>query len=132
METIAIFENWLRKIVGEQYLLVTEIFVIVFTALVLGWLTNKVIDALEEHAKKTINVWDDAFIEAFRRPIVWAVWILGVNLAAAIATRSSESPLYSVVLQINKVAVIFLVAMFVVNFITRAERNLVHPEYMTE
>jgi MscS family membrane protein len=125
-------ENWLVKITGEQYLWMVEIFLIVFVALTLGHLVNRVINFLEEHTAKTSTVWDDAIIEACRRPAVWGVWILGINMAAAVAAKVAESELYQLVDPINRVAIIFLFALFLINLIKRAERNLVHPDYMAE
>ncbi|KKL81096.1 hypothetical protein LCGC14_1998210, partial [marine sediment metagenome] len=125
-----LLENWLVKITGAQYLWMVEIFLIVFVAMMLGYFVNKLINYLEAHASRTSTVWDDALIEAFRRPAVWGIWILGVNMAAAVAARVAESGWYELIEPINRVAVIFLGALFLVNLITRAERNLVHPDYM--
>ncbi len=127
-----VLENWLVKLTGDQYMWMVEIFLIVFVALTLGYLVNKVINLLEIHAARTRSVWDDALIEAFRHPAVWAIWILGVNMAAAVAARVAESELYELIDPINRVAVIFLGALFLINLIKRAERNLVHPDYMAE
>ena len=126
------FENWLAQFTGTTYLWMAEIFAIVFFALLLGYLINKLINFLERRAERTRNVWDDAFIEACRKPAVWLVWILGVNLAAAIAARAVESEWYELVEPVNRVAVIFLTALFLVNLLKRAERNLAHPDYLDE
>ncbi|WP_461480802.1 mechanosensitive ion channel family protein [Porticoccus sp.] len=127
-----LLENWLVHYTGETHLWTVEIFLIVFAALVLGYLVNKLINVLEAHAARTANVWDDALIEACRRPAVWAIWILGVNMAAAVAARVAESEWYNLVAPVNRVAIIFLAALFLVNLVKRVERNLVHPEYMAE
>ncbi len=127
-----VLEDWLVRFTGEAYLWMVEIFLIVFSALVLGFLANKLVNFLERHTARTANVWDDALIEACRRPLVWAIWILGVNMAAAVAARVTESEWYDLVAPVNRVAIIFLGALFLVNLIKRIERNLVHPEYMAE
>ncbi|MFT7301144.1 MAG: MscS family membrane protein [Porticoccus sp.] len=127
-----LLENWLGKLIDEQRLWMVEVFLIVFVALMLGYLVNKVINFLEKHAARTSTVWDDALIEASRRPAVWAIWILGTNMAVAVAARVSESELYELIGPINRVAVIFLCALFLLNLIKRAERNLVHPDHMAE
>ncbi len=127
-----LLENWLGKLIDEQRLWMVDVFLIVFVALMLGYLVNKVIDFLEKHAARTSSVWDDALIEACRRPAVWAIWILGTNMAAAVAARVAESELYDFIGPINRVAVIFLCALFLLNLIKRSERNLVHPDYMAE
>ena len=125
-------EDWLVVYTGEDYVWVAEIFLIVFAALVLGYLVNKLINFIEVHTARTANVWDDALIEACRRPAVWGIWILGVNMAAAVAARAAETEWYALVGPVNRVVVIFLGALFLVNLIKRVERNLVHPDYMAE
>ena len=125
-------ENWLVNLTGEQYLWVFELFLIVLVALSLGFFLNRLIDRLEFQAARTKSVWDDALIEACRRPAIWLVWILGVNFAASIAAQKMNSPLQGLVDPINRLALIFLGSLFVVRFIKRAERNLLHPDYMTK
>ena len=125
-------ENWLVNLTGEQYLWVFELFLIVLVALSLGFFLNRLIDRLEFQAARTKSVWDDALIEACRRPAIWLVWILGVNFAASLAAQKMNSPLQGLIDPINRLALIFLGSLFVVRFIKRAERNLLHPDYMTK
>ena len=125
-------ENWLVNLTGEQYLWVFELFLIVLVALSLGFFLNRLIDKLEFQAARSKSVWDDALIEACRRPAIWLIWILGVNFAASIAAQKMDSPLQGLIDPINRLALIFLGSLFVVRFIKRAERNLVHPDYMSK
>jgi MscS family membrane protein len=125
-------ENWLVNLTGEQYLWMLELFLIVLVALSLGYVVNRIVDRLEAHAAKTMTVWDDALIEACRKPVIWLVWILGINFAAGIAAQKMDSELYSLVDPINRLALVFLSTLFLTNFIKRAERNLVHPDYIAK
>ena len=125
-------EEWLIGITGESYLLMAEIFLIVLTALVMGFLAGKLLDLLQKHTAVTTNFWDDALVEASRRPVVWAIWILGVNSAAALAAREAESEWYELLAPLNRVVIIFLAAIFLLNLIKRVERNLVHPDYTSD
>ena len=125
-------ESWLVNLTGEQYLWVMELFLIVFVALSLGFFLNRLIDRLEVQAGKTKTVWDDALIEACRRPAIWLIWILGVNFAAGIAAQKMDSALQPLIDPINRLALIFLGALFITSFIKRAERNLVHPDYISK
>jgi|TARA_B110000091_G_scaffold98525_1_gene107157 MscS family membrane protein len=125
-------ENWLVNLTGEQYLWVFELFLIVLVALSLGFFLNRLIDKLELQAARSKSIWDDALIEACRRPAIWLIWILGVNFAASIAAQKMDSPLQGLIDPINRLALIFLGSLFVVRFIKRAERNLLHPDYMSK
>ena len=125
-------EIWLINLTGEQYLWILELFVIVLLALSLGYLVNRVIDRLETQANKSLTVWDDALIEACRKPVIWLIWILGVNFAASIAAQKMDSPVQTLIDPINRLALIFLATIFITSFIKRAERNLLHPDYMAK
>ena len=129
---MAKIESWLVNLTGEHYLWILELFFIVVLALGLGYAVNRVVDRLEVHAAKTQTVWDDALIEACRRPLIWLVWILGINFSAGIAAQKMDSGLYALVDPINRLALIFLGVLFLNNFIKRAERNLVHPDYIAK
>ncbi len=125
-------ENWFTRIVGSTYVWWLQIFAIVLAALILGYVLNKTILLLQQRAKTTRSVWDDALLEACRKPLVWMVWIVGINFAAGIVARLLESPWGELVEPINRLAVIFLLALFLVNLVQRAERNLTHSEYVAE
>lgn len=125
-------ENWFSRMVGSTYVWWLEIFVIVLAALLLGYVLNKAILLLQKRAKTTRSVWDDALLEACRKPLVWMVWIVGINFAAGIVARLLESPWGELVEPINRLAVIFLLALFLVNLVQRAERNLTHSDYVAE
>ena len=119
-------ENWLLAYIEHSQLLWVEIFFLVFAVLLLGYLVNKVILFLNRRASATATVWDDAIIEASRRPAVWLIWVVGVNLVAALAARQTGSEWYQYIQVVNKLAVILLGALFLINLVHRVEYNLVH------
>ena len=125
-------EAWLVNLTGEQYLWILELFVIVLLVLSLGYMVNRIIDRLEMQANKSLTVWDDALIEACRKPLIWLIWILGINFAASIAAQKMASPMQALIDPINRLALIFLATIFITSFIKRAERNLLHPDYMAK
>ena len=126
------FEAWIAELVGSDAVLWVEIFLLIFASLTLGHIVNRVILALEGRARQTRTVWDDALLEACRKPAVWLVWILGINIAVGLAVRRIGSEWYELILQGNKVAVVFLITLFLVNLVKRVEVNLVNPDYVAE
>lgn len=129
---MAVIENWLVNLTGGYYLWVLEIFIIVVFSFIVGYLINRLINILEKHAAKSKTVWDDAVIEALRRPAVWAIWIIGINLAASVASKAAGSEIHDLISLINKASIIFLCALFLINLIKRVERNLTDIEYTSE
>ena len=124
--------NRLGILSSEKFIWILELFVIVLAALAAGHLVNKIIDRLEKHAAQTASVWDDALIEACRRPLVWLIWILGINFAASVAAHRMESALVPIIDPINRLAVVILGALFLHNFIKRAEQNLLDPSFVAK
>ena len=116
----------------EDFVWVAQLFIIVLVALSLGHLLHKVIDRLESRTAKTKTVWDDAFVEACRRPAVWLVWIIGINFATGVAASKMNSPVLALIEPANRLAVIFLGALFLNNFIKRAENNLINPAFISD
>jgi len=125
-------QNWLVNLAGAEFVWIVELFLIVLVVLSLGYILNRVIDRLEKRASQTKTVWDDALVEASRKPLVWLVWILGVNFAAAVAAEKMNSPLQALIDPVNRLAFIVLGAMFLNNFIKRAEHNLISPEFISD
>ena len=126
------FSKSLNSWVGQHYLWVLELFIVVFAVLIAGYLVNLLVDRFSLKAKETLTVWDDALIEACRKPIVWLIWILGVNFAASIAAKKIESDWLLIIEPVNRLAVIFLGALFLNNFIKRAESNLIDPKFTSK
>ena len=126
------FSESLYSWVGQHYLWVLELFIVVFAVLLAGYFVNLLVDRFSLKAKNTLTVWDDALIEACRKPIVWLIWILGVNFAASIAAKKIESNWLLIIEPVNRLAVIFLGALFLNNFIKRAESNLIDPKFTSK
>ncbi len=126
------FSKSIHSWVGQHYLWVLELFIVIFTVLLAGYFVNLLVDRFSLKAKETLTVWDDALIEACRKPIVWLIWILGVNFAASIAAKKIESDWLLIIEPVNRLAVIFLGALFLNNFIKRAESNLIDPKFTSK
>ena len=126
------FSESLYSWVGQHYLWVLELFIVVFAVLLAGYFVNLLVDRFSLKAKNTLTVWDDALIEACRKPIVWLIWILGVNFAASIAAKKIESNWLLIIEPVNRLAVVFLGALFLNNFIKRAESNLIDPKFTSK
>jgi len=126
------FESWIASLAGSEAVLWVEIFLLVLTALIVGYVINRVILALEVRARQSRTVWDDALLEASRKPAVWLVWILGVNFAVGLAARKTGSEWYELIIQGNRLAVIFLITLFLLNLIKRVEANFLDPQYTSD
>ena len=126
------FEGWLIAVTGTESTWWFQVFLVVFGSLLLGYIASRFFNRLSSHAAVTKTLWDDALVEAARKPFVWLIWVLGVNVAAGIAARAVESAWVELIEPVNRVAVILLLTVFLLDFVKRAERNLVDPAYLNE
>ncbi len=116
---------WLDKLLGEEGRWISEVFVVVLLTLVANFIQRRVLARLGRHLEKTKSPWDDALLEALRRPVTALVWVVGLSIAASITGAQTQSTLFDVVEPTRDVAVIVILAWFLVRFIRQAEANIV-------
>ena len=100
------------------------VFAIVTTTLVLRFVAKFVFDRLAKQLERTHNLYDDAVLDAARKPIGWAIWAFGILFAAEVAGQDSESELFDYIDPIRDVAAIVLLAWFAVRFIRFVEGHI--------
>ncbi|NIP74155.1 MAG: mechanosensitive ion channel family protein, partial [Gammaproteobacteria bacterium] len=76
----------------------------------------------------TRTPWDDALIDALRRPLGVLVWIVGIALAAETVQRAAPSAIFSAVGPLRDLGVVVMVVWFVVRFIRRGEAIVLEHE----
>ncbi|MEJ2452747.1 MAG: mechanosensitive ion channel family protein [Candidatus Thiodiazotropha sp.] len=121
--TLEEFRNWLA--IGGEWGWVVQVFLVVFGALLLNYLLRRMLDKLHERLNRTRTPWDDALIDAARRPLAWVVWIVGITFAVEIVRDISELTIFDLAAPLRDVGVVACLAWFMIRFISRAERNLV-------
>ncbi len=102
-----------------------QVFVVVFGVLLLNYILRRLLNRFHESLKKTETPWDDALLDAARRPLAWAVWIVGLAFAGEIVRDTSKLSLFDMVAPIRDVGVIACLVWFLIRFIAKSEQNLV-------
>ena len=105
------------------------VFAIVTAALVLRLLAKFAFDRLAKQLERTHNLYDDAVLEAARKPVGWAIWSFGILFAAQVAGQDSESELFEHIDAIRDVVAIVLLAWFAVRFIRFVEGHVGDLDY---
>jgi MscS family membrane protein len=103
--------------VGELFLIV------LLTALVrLG--VRIVLDRLTRQLEKTSNLYDDALVDAARKPLGLLVWVVGISWAAEVAGGNAQADIFDYVEPVREVAIVWLLVWFAVRFIRQLEVHL--------
>lgn len=106
---------------------IIHVFGIVLVTVLTNFILRRVLNRLQQKSNKTTNLWDDAVIEAGRRPILLFVWVVGISLAAEIIELSTDTPndIFGYTGLARQIAIIVLLMMFLVKLISKVERNII-------
>lgn len=104
------------------------IFGVVLATALAAFIASRVVFFLEKRAANSKNLWDDALLHALRKPVVLAIWLIGLYGAAEIAYRFSSAEIFKANDTIFRVGVIWLICWAIVRFIREAEKILVSPK----
>jgi MscS family membrane protein len=102
---------------------VTQVFIVVFLTLLMNFIAKKVLNRLHAKLTKTRTPWDDALIDALRKPLAVLIWILGFTMATEILDKHAPSVLFEAVGPARDIGIIVCGIWFLMRFITRAEHN---------
>jgi MscS family membrane protein len=123
MDIFATIEKFLTSMGLQSW--VVQLFVIVFLTLLVAYIQRRIVLRIQSRLDKTKTQWDDAFIEALRRPLTVLIWIVGIAFAIQVVQSQTEAKIFEAVGPIRDVGVIAVIAWFLVRFIKRAEANVI-------
>ena len=109
---------------GDHSDWIVQITIVIFISLVASYVANRTLKKLHAKLQQTKTLWDDALVDAGRRPIRTAIWIVGIGFAADIIYRETDAAIFSGIGPLRDVGVIACIGWFLIRFIKRAENNL--------
>lgn len=109
-----------------------EVFVLVLLTLLARYALTFFLHKLESQFKKTANLWDDAMLEAARKPLGFLVWLMGFSLVLEILIHKSPAVIFATVAPARELLVIMLLSWFLIRVIRQAEMRLITNEYREE
>ena len=103
-----------------------EVFVVVTATLVVRYAAMRLLKVLGKHLQKTKNVWDDALLEAARKPLSYFIFIFGIAWVIEISDGYFQTELFSPnnLDLVRQLVFIALVAVFLIRFISLAESRI--------
>jgi len=106
-----------------------QAFLVVLGALLLDFAQKLLLGRLHRTLKATHNVWDDALVDALRRPLSLLIWVVGITFAADVvgmAAEVSDAAIFGAVGPIRAVGVVVALTWFLIRVVRRVETNIVH------
>jgi MscS family membrane protein len=112
--------NW----AGENAWIV-QVFVVVFGVLLLNLIVRILMNRLHRKLRANKTPWDDAVVDALRRPLGLLIWIVGVAFAADIVRSETGAPIFDAIGPIRDVGVIATLAWFLLRLTRNMQQNVI-------
>ncbi|MCF6234768.1 MAG: mechanosensitive ion channel family protein [Gammaproteobacteria bacterium] len=113
------------EFLGSDSIWVTQIFAVIFITLLIDFIQKRVLKRLHKRLLKTATLWDEALIEAIRKPLSLLIWVVGITLAADITGQNSEAAIFDIVSTIRAIGVIFAIIWFALRLVNCTQKNLI-------
>ncbi|HAJ75485.1 MAG TPA: mechanosensitive ion channel protein MscS [Gammaproteobacteria bacterium] len=104
-----------------------EVFAAVSITLLVRFIAIHALRVMGRQLKKTSNIWDDALLEAARKPLSWFILIIGLLWAIEISEGYLQTELFSIenLDLIRQLTFVILIMLFLVKFISLAEAGVI-------
>ena len=104
---------------------VPQVFIVVLAAMVANLVSHYLLNKAEKMTRHTKSHWDDALINAAKRPLPVFIWLVGIAFAADIVGKEAGAAIFASVPPIRNVGVVFCLAWFLIRFIRLATDNII-------
>ncbi len=89
------------------------------------FLARRLLQHAESVAARTNNIWDDALIEAARRPLPVVIWLAGLSFALHLIHRQTGEQLLEYLAPARSIGVVICIAWFLFKLIRELANNVV-------
>ena len=109
-----------------------EVFIIIFLTLLALYTLRFVLKRLEVQLQKTANLWDDALLEALRKPAQFMVWLVGFSWVLEILIVQSDAAVFSTLQPARELMIVGLIAWFLIRAVKQIEQRMMTGSYTAE
>lgn len=127
-ELIQTVSNYLDFV--EPWMIQSFIIILFFT--IANFVQKRVLNKLYKSLLMTKNTWDDAVVEALKRPLSLLLWVVGLTLAADVIHNETRAPIFQLVGPIRQIGVISCLIWFSIRLAVNIENNYIDKHDITE
>lgn len=108
---------------------IVQVFVVVFLTLIASFVAMRFLTSLHKKLQHTKTPWDDALIDALRKPVRVGIWVVGLSYATEMVYIEADATILAGVPVLRDVAIVALLGWFMLRFVRHAEANYIaHKE----
>lgn len=108
---------------AEQWL--QQVFLVVLATVLANITSHFLLRHAQKITRLTTSLWDDALIQAAKRPVPIVIWVLGISFAASIVGKESSAAIFDSMPYIRNVGIVICLTWFVIRIIRNVTRNIV-------
>lgn len=123
--------SWFKQTIPGN-LWIIQVFVVVFGVLLINFIQQRLLKHLYQKLRSTLNTWDDALIDAMRRPLTLLIWIVGITFAAEIVGKETSAAIFAAFPAVRDLGVIATIVWFLLRLIRNAEENIIQKRIEAE
>lgn len=120
--------DWVKTI-DEDNAWILQVFIIIFTSLIVNFIARKFYDRLEVRTARSRTLWDDAFVLSIRKPSRVFVLVLGGRMALEIMRPHLDPSVTTLIDPTFNILLIMCVVWFTIRMISQGEQLLQTPGY---
>lgn len=102
-----------------------QVFIIILFFTIANFVQKRTLNKLHKRLVATDNVWDDAAVEALKRPLSIFLWVIGITLAADVIQAETKAPIFELVGPIRQIGVIVCLIWFTIRLAVNVESNYI-------
>ncbi len=122
---------WFKETLPAN-LWIVQVFVVVFGVLLANFIQRRVLSRLYDKLKPTPKTWDDAIVNALRKPLTLLIWIVGIAFAAEIVRKETGAVIFEAFEPARDIGVIATIVWFLLRLIKRTEDNIIEKRVVAE
>ncbi len=100
---------------------ILQVFVVVLLTVLCNFIARRFLLRLGNKLKITKNPWDNAIVDAVRRPLALLIWLLGITYAVDIIRVSTTAPIFDAVTGLRDVGVIIIFSLFLLSLLRHSQ-----------
>ncbi len=102
---------------------VAQVFLILLATAFASFFIKRLLTKMLTRLHRTPSRWDDIILKSMKRPITWAVWLVGLDLAIDLVYARTENPIFSYSDPVRDVGVLLCITWFLLGLIRGAEQE---------
>lgn len=119
------------KYVTEDHAYIFKTFIVVFVTLLIDYFQKRMFGRLQKHAETSDKIWDEALIDAVRKPLRLVIWTVGIYMASKVIEESISSVVFNMMGPARDTLIVASIAWFIVRLIKNGEEVLLKKEDTT-